>query len=143
MKTIKASIIIKQEIEAVFNMIADFNNHASWRSGLIDAALTSEGPPLAGATYQHNMKVMGKALETSGQIEAYQPPTYYAWKATSGPFPLSGSVKCETVPEGTRVTEKVVADPGGFFKLAEGLIVKQQESQMKKDLQKLKARLEN
>ena len=142
MKTIEVSITINRNIEEVFKTVVDFDSHAAWRSGLINAVLTSGGPPHAGSTYQYSMKIMGKAVETTGQIEEYQPPTSYAWKATSGPFPLSGSVKCELVPEGTRVTDRVEAEPGGFFKLAEGLIIKQQESQMKKDLRQLKALLE-
>jgi uncharacterized protein YndB with AHSA1/START domain len=142
MKMIEASITIKRSIDDVFMTIADFDSHASWRSGLIDAALTSEGPIKTGTTYLYNMKVMGREIETSGQIESFTPPTSYAWKATSGPFPMSGSIKCESVPEGTRVTDIVEAEPGGFFKLAEPLIIKQQQSQMEKDLKQLKALLE-
>jgi uncharacterized membrane protein len=142
MKKIQSSITINRNVEEVFDTIADFNRHAAWRTGLIAAELTSEGPVGVGTTYQYNVKVMGKEVETSGQIEAYDAPHSYGWKATSGPFPLSGNVKCEAVPDGTRVTEVIEADPGGFFKLAEPLLIKQQESQMKKDLQQLKALLE-
>ena len=110
---------------------------------MIAASLTSEGPVQAGSTYQYNMKVMGKEIETTGQIEAYQPPTHYAWKTTSGPFPMSGNVKCEATTEAsTRVTETIEVDPGGFFKLAEALLIKQQQSQMEKDLKQLKSVLE-
>ena len=143
MKRIESSITIECSVEEVFTTVADFNSHAVWRTGLIAATLTSEGPVQAGATYQYSMKVMGKEIETTGQIEAYQPPKHYGWKATSGPFPMSGNVKCEaTSGGGTRVTETVEVDPGGFFKLAEPLLIKQQQSQMQKDLQQLKALLE-
>jgi uncharacterized membrane protein len=144
MKKLESSITINRNLEEVFTTVADFNSHAAWRTGLIAASLTSEGPVQAGSTYKYNMKVMGKEIETTGQIEAYQPPAHYGWKATSGPFPMSGDVKCEpTSGGGTRVTETVEVDPGGFFKLAEPLLVKQQQSQMQKDLQQLKALLEN
>ncbi len=143
MKKLESTITINRKVEEVFNTVADFNSHAVWRTGLIAAFLTSEGPVHIGATYQYNLKIMGKEIETSGQVEAYQPPAHYAWKATSGPFPLSGEVKCETIPGGgTRVTETVEVDPGGFFKLAEPLLIKQQQSQMEKDLKQLKTLLE-
>lgn len=42
----------------------------------------------------------------------------------------------------TRVTDTIEAEPGGFFKLAEPLLVKQQQSQMEADMKKLKELLE-
>jgi hypothetical protein len=55
---------------------------------------------------------------------------------------MSGSITCETVNGGTRITDTLEADPGGFFKLAEPLLMKQQRSQMEKDLNQLKDLLE-
>ena len=119
MKKIESSITIERNIEDVFETVADFNSHASWRTGLISAALTSDGPVQSGSTYQYNIKIMGREVETAGKIGTYQPPAIYAWESTSGPFPLSGRVKCEAIPKGTRVTETIETDPGGFFKLAD------------------------
>jgi hypothetical protein len=52
-------------------------------------------------------------------------------------------VHCEPAADGTRVIETVEVEPGGFFKLAQPLLVRQQQSQMEKDLKKLKELLEN
>jgi len=142
MKKFDTSIIIQRPIEEVFAAATEFNRLPAWRSGLIDAAITSEGPIQSGATYRFNIKAMGKALETTGQIETYEPPAFYGWKATSGPFPMSGSIRCEAVAEGTRITDTLEAEPGGFFKLAEPLLMKQQRNQMEKDLKQLKDLLE-
>ena len=79
MKKLESTITINRKVEEVFNTVADFNSHAVWRSGLIAASLTSEGPVQTGATYQYNLKIMGKEIETSGQIEVYQPPAHYTW----------------------------------------------------------------
>ena len=142
MKRIESSITIQRNIEDVFATVIDFDTHAKWRSGLIDAGVTSDGPVQVGTTYTYDMQVMGRKIETSGVVEAYELSRYYAWKASTGPFPMSGSVTCEEVPEGTRITDVVEADPGGFFKLAEPLIVKQQQARMERDLIQLKELLE-
>jgi uncharacterized protein YndB with AHSA1/START domain len=143
MATLESSIVINRPIEEVFRAVIDFEQHPQWREGLLKAEITSPEPVQAGTTYVYNMRVMGRKIETTGEVVAYDPPTLYAWKATSGPFPLSGRVRCETVAEGTRVTETVEAEPGGFFKLAEPLLMRQQQSRLEKDLKALKAMLES
>lgn len=142
MKIIEASVVINHPVEAVFTAATDFESLAEWRTGLIEAAITSAGPIQVGTEYRYNLKAMGRELETRGVVEAYEPPRVYGWKATSGPFPMSGSMRCEPVEEGTRITETIAADPGGFFKLAEPLLLRQQRSQTEKDLQQLKELLE-
>lgn len=142
MATLEATIIINRPVEEVFAAVEDFNSHPRWRGGLLKAEVTSPGPLGVGSTYVYNMQVMGRKIETTGEVVAYDPPSTYTWKATSGPFPLSGSVRCETVSEGTRVTETVEAEPGGFFKLAEPVLLRQQKGQMEKDLKQLKVLLE-
>lgn len=142
MKKFDASIIIQRPIEEVFAAATEFDRLPAWRSGLIDATITSPGPIQTGTTYRFDLKAMGKSIETTGQIEAYEPPTFYGWKATSGPFPMSGSIRCEAINGGTRITDTLEADPGGFFKLAEPLLMRQQRSQMEKDLKQLKTLLE-
>lgn len=81
-------------------------------------------------------------METTGEITAYDPPRQSAWKAIKSPFPMNGATALESVAGGTRVTLTLDVEPGGFFKLAEPLLVKQQTSQMETDLAKLKQILE-
>ncbi len=142
MPTLEASITINQPIEKVFDFVTDVNNAAKWQSGIIEAKSTSNGATGVGSTYQYTVQVMGRKIETEGEITAHEPYSRYAWKSTKGPFPLSGGSSFEDTPDGVRVTDKVEAEPGGFFKLAEGLLMKQQQSQMENDLANLKQVLE-
>jgi uncharacterized protein YndB with AHSA1/START domain len=142
MARLESSITINRPIEEVFTAVTDFASHPQWRGGLQRAEVTSPGPLRAGSTYVYDLRVMGREINTTGEVVAYEPPTAYAWKATSGPFPLSGKVHCEPAAGGTRVIETVEVEPGGFFKLAQPLLVRQQQSQMEKDLKNLKELLE-
>ena len=101
MKTIDTSITIQRPIEEVFTAVTNFDRFADWRAGLIEAAVTSDGPMQAGATYRFNSKVMGRVIETTGQVEAYEPPGFFAWKATSGPFPTRTGTPGESSCAGT------------------------------------------
>jgi uncharacterized membrane protein len=142
MATLETSIIINRPIEEVFAFVTDLQNNIKWMTGVIAAEMTSPAPLKAGSTYRFDIKIMGMTLETKGEVTAYEPPTKYAWKATSGPFPMSGGTTFESVEGGTRVTDMIEAEPGGFFKLAEPLLMKQQQSQMETDMKKLKEILE-
>jgi uncharacterized membrane protein len=142
MARIEASVVINRPIEDVFAVIADYDQHAQWRSELISAQITSPGPIGPGSTYSYNLRVMGRPIESSGEIVTFSPPDAVAWKSTSGPFPMSGSTHLEQTAEGVRVTEVIEAEPGGFFKLAQPVLLSKQKSQMESDLKKLKQLLE-
>ena len=142
MKKLETTITISRPIEEVFAYVTDLRNNIQWMSGVIAAEMTSSGPVKVGSTYKFDIKAMGMKMETSGEITAYEPPKKYAWKATSGPFPMSGGTTFESVEGGTRVTDTIEAEPGGFFKLAEPVLMKQQQSQMEADMKKLKEILE-
>jgi uncharacterized membrane protein len=142
MHKLETTIVINRPIEDVFNYTTDINKHAEWRENLVEAKLTSPGSAQEGATYVYTMKFMGQKIETVSEVIEHQEPTNYKWKATNGPFPLSGSMSFEPAPDGTRVTERIEAEPGGFFKLAEPVILRQQRSQMEQSLQNLKRVME-
>ena len=142
MAKLETSITINRPIEEVFAFVADLANNAKWQTGVIAAEVTSPGPVGVGTKYKYDAEIMGRKLETTGELTAYDPPRITAWKATSGPFPMSGSTTFESVPGGTRVVDGMEAEPGGFFKLAEPLLVMQMRGQMEKDMKKLKELLE-
>lgn len=143
MKTFQSSITVHCPIEEVFAAVADLSSHSQWRDGLLQARITSPGPVGQNATYAYQIKSMGRTIDTEGKVVTYSPPTVYAWEATSGPFPMAGRTVCESVPEGTRITETMEVEPGGFFKLAEPVLFRQQQERMEKDLMRLKGLLEN
>lgn len=142
MAKLETSITINRPIEQVFAFAADLANNAKWQTGVIAAEVTSPGPVGVGTKYKYDAEIMGRKLETTGELTAYDPPRITAWKATSGPFPMSGSTTFESVPGGTRVVDGMEAEPGGFFKLAEPLLIMQMRGQMEKDMKKLKELLE-
>ncbi|HKZ83714.1 MAG TPA: SRPBCC family protein [Anaerolineae bacterium] len=142
MAKLETSITINRPIEEVFAFAADIANYAEWETGVIAAEVTSPGPVGVGTQYKIDAEFMGRKLETTGELTAYDPPRITAWKATSGPFAMSGSTTFESVAGGTRVVSAIEAEPGGFFKLAEPLLVRQMRGQMEKDVKKLKELLE-
>ena len=142
MKHIESSITINRPIDQVFAFVTDFNKATQWQAGIIEARITSNGSVGVGTTYTWVQQIVGQKMDTSGTVTAWDPPNRYEWKSTGGPVPVSGGVTFKVEGKGTVVTQYADAEPGGFFKLAEGLLVKQIEGQFAQSLQTLKALLE-
>lgn len=142
MAQIKNSITINRPIEQVFAFVADYRNNVKWQTGVIAAEFTSPAPVGVSTTFKYDAEIMGRKMETTGELTTYDPPRKIAWKSTSGPFPMFGSTTFESVDGWTLVTDTIEAEPGGFFKLAEPLLMKQMQGQTEKDMKKLKELLE-
>jgi uncharacterized membrane protein len=142
MKHVESSITINHPIEEVFTFVADFSKATQYQPGIIEARVTSSGPVGVGTTYKWVQNFVGQKMDTNGEITVWDPPNRYEWKSIGGPFPVSGGIVLKAEGNATVVTFFADAEPGGFFKIAEGLLVKQIEGQMSDALKKLKELLE-
>jgi uncharacterized protein YndB with AHSA1/START domain len=142
MATLELSIVINRPVEEVFAFLSNPENGPKWSSGSGDVQITSAGPIGVGTTYRTVRTVLGRRIEGENEVTAYEPNRSYATKSTSGPFPVESRVTFERVEGGTRVTGTLVGEPGGFFKLAEPLLVSMFKRQFDADLANLKDLME-
>lgn len=143
MAKVEASVVINRPVAEVFAYATDLNTHSKWHEGLIEAKQTSSGPTGVGSTYRYVTQMAGqKKLETAGEVTEYVHNAKYAFKSTSGPFPLKGGFAFESAAGGTQVRFFAEAEPGGFFKLAEPILVGTMQKQMQTSLGNLKKLLE-
>ena len=138
MQTFETSVVINRPIEEVFAFTTDYDTHLQWQAGIVEAEITSEGPLEVGSQYKYVMQMLGRQLDTTGEITVFEPPKRHGWKATSGPFPAEGLFSFDAVEDGTRVTFHVEAEAGGFFKLAEPLVIRMVRRQFETSLNNLK-----
>jgi uncharacterized membrane protein len=142
MAKVEVSVVINRPIEEVFAFAANIENNAQWQSGVLEAQVTSEGPIGVGTTYRYVTQLLGRRIEADGEVTEYESNRKYSFKSTSGPFPIEGGLTCEAAEGGTKVTLVVEADVGGFFKMAEPLVVRTIKKQFEADVGKLKDLLE-
>lgn len=141
MAQVKSSIIIKRPIEEVFAFVADPRNDLKWRSDVVESNVTS-GSLGVGTTFEFASEFMGRKIETKGEMTVYDPPKRFAWKSIKSPIPVSAVTTFEAVADGTLVVDTADFEPGGFFKIAEPLLIKQAQSSTEKDMKRLKELLE-
>ena len=133
---------IKRPVEDVFAILSDFSNGSKWASGAVEPATkTSEGPIGVGTTWHGVGKVIGRRFDTDvtcTEFEANRKVTI----AFTKPFPTTSMVSFESVADGTRISQTVDAEPGGFFKLAEPLAAAMAKRQFQNDLDNLRDLME-
>ncbi|UCC86571.1 MAG: SRPBCC family protein [Anaerolineales bacterium] len=142
MFTFEKSIFIKRPPQEVFDFMGDPTNDPQWRDSAISAEWTSEGSPGVGSTVRSVDKILGRQMESTSEIIAWDRPHLWGQKSVGGPMPYEMTVKFEVKEQGTQLTVSGNVEPGGFFKIAEGLVRKQLEKQFETDLNGLKRVLE-
>jgi uncharacterized membrane protein len=142
MLKLEISTVINRPVEEVFAFVSNPENFPKWISSSSEVRITSEGPIGVGTTFRPVVTFLGRRMEGESEVTEYEPNRRYVEKTISGPFPVENSMTFERIEGGTRVSLTSMAEPGGFFKLAEPLLVGLVKRQFEADLARLKDLME-
>jgi len=123
--------------QEVFDFLSDPTKDVEWRDSSVSGEWISEPPHGVGSTYKSVDKLMGRAIEVTQEITAWDSPNQYGFKGASGPMSFELTMKFEAQDNGTKATISVEAQSGGLFKMAENLFGKQMEKQFSTDMASL------
>lgn len=140
---VEHSLEIKRPVADVFSFITDPVNEPKWQEGVVSAGLTSAGPLGVGSEASETRKFMGRDMVSKLKVTAYEPNKKFTFKVTEGPVPFEMSQTFESTSDGTKISLVIEGEPGGFFKLAEGMVKKQLETQIAADFDRAKKMLES
>lgn len=133
---------INRSRQEVFDYVSDPANDVKWQGSAQSSEWASEGPPGVGSQIHSVARFLGRNIDSTVEVTAWDPPSTVGQKAVSGPIPFEITIQLEDQDDGTRLTVNGQAEAGGFFKLAEGLVGKQLQKQIEKDFETLKQVLE-
>jgi carbon monoxide dehydrogenase subunit G len=142
MFSVDKSVHIDKPAADVFSFVSDFANDAKWQSGVVRSEQTSAGPLGKGTTGQTVQKFMGRELKNDLLVTTFEPPKRFGAKTTSGPVQFEVMCTLEEMGGGTHMTVHMEGEPGGFFKVAEGMVKNELNKSLDTDLAKLKQMLE-
>jgi uncharacterized protein YndB with AHSA1/START domain len=142
MARIEINLVINRPVEEVFAFVSNSENLPRWRSTSLEVKKTSTGPLGMGSTFKGRFTFLGRQFDGNVVVTAYELNRVYMSKIAEGPFPLETGYTLEPVENGTHVTFVVEGAPGGFFKLAEPLVVSMAKRAYEADLHNLKDMLE-
>jgi uncharacterized membrane protein len=142
METYELNTVINRPIEEVFTVLSNLENDLNWRNEWVDARKVSDGPIGMGTQFSLVAKAFGRRIETVYETIQYEPNRIAAWKAMSGPLPLTFRRSFEHVEGGTRFTIRYEVEPRGFLKLLLPFLAGSVTRQHVGDLRKVKELME-
>jgi carbon monoxide dehydrogenase subunit G len=134
------SVTIDRPIETVFAYLTDVRNLPRWQQGVVEIRPADQMG--LGATFTEVRSFLGKRIESTLEVVEYEPARLFSIRVVSGPIPFEVKHRLDAIGGGTRIGIEGSGEPGGFFKLAEGLVGRQAERAAKKDFASLKKVLE-
>lgn len=139
---VEHSIVIDRPVSEVFAFVTNPANNAKWQDGLVESRMASSEPMGVGAEVIDVRKFLGRDMESKLEVTVFEPNKRFMQKVISGPIPFEIIQTFDPSVNGTKLTMLAHGEPGGFFKLASGMVQKQLENQIQGDAQRLKKVLE-
>jgi carbon monoxide dehydrogenase subunit G len=135
-------VLIDRPVKDVFAFVSNPNNMSKWNTAVVSLEQVTPGAVNVGSKFKTVGEMMGRRIEGEMQITAYEPDTKCGFQVTAGPMQVNLTMIFKTVGTGTKVSLNAQGNPGGIFKLAEGVMTGQVKSMMEGNLARLKTALE-
>ena len=137
------SVVIARPVTEVFAFVADHENLPAWTVGVKESQRLTGGPPAKGTTYRVVGKLLGRSVESSYQVTAFEPGHGFEGTMTSPIFGFSERYRFESDEDATRVSMNAAVEPHGVFRLLAPIMAAGIRRQVKADHRRLKTVLEH
>jgi carbon monoxide dehydrogenase subunit G len=137
---VEHSVEISRPPEEVFARLTDVERIPEWQSSALSAH--ADGPLAQGSRLVEKRRLMGRELEHELEVVAFDPPSRLTLCSLGGPVKLTIDHELAAVGDGTRVTVSLTGEAGTLMKLAEPMLARTAEAELRRDFQQLKELLE-
>lgn len=137
------NIFINRPQQEVWNFVSNPANNTQWKRGAISADWTSESPPSVGSILRESAKFMGRTMEGTSEIIAWDPPNEDGQKKVGKDWSAEVTMKLEPKENGTQLTILSQHEMRGFMKIMERMVGRQGEKEWASVLDTLKVLLES
>ena len=134
--------LVDRPIKDVFAFVSNPNNMSQWNSTVVSLQQAIPGTVEVGTKFKTVGEMMGRRVEGEMQITIHEPDTQCGFQLQAGPMQVNLTFAFKTVGTGTKISLNAQGNPGGIFKLAEGVMAGQVKSMMEGNLARLKTALE-
>ncbi len=135
-------VLVDRPIKDVFAFVSNPNNMSQWNSAVVSLQQATPGAVGVGTKFKTVGEMMGRRIEGEMQVAIYEPDIKCGFQLQAGPMQVNLTLAFKTVGTGTKVSLNAQGNPGGIFKLAEGVMAGQIKSMMEGNLARLKTVLE-
>ncbi len=136
------TVEIERPVEDVFAYLTDVNSLPQWQSSLVEMRAETDAPMRVGTRLVETRKFLGRRMESTLEVTAYERNRLWALRVVDGPVPYRVEHTLESTNGGTRLAWVGEGEPGRFFKVAEPLVARQAKRQFRGDFETMKDILE-
>ncbi len=140
MVRIDFTVEVQRPAQEVFDYLSDVERLPEWQSSAVESH--AEGPLAEGSRIVERRRLMGRDLTNELEVTAYDPPRRLTLKALGGPVRFTVDHELAEKNGSTAVHVVAEAKSGTFMKLAEPLLARTAEQELRKDFARLKEILE-
>jgi hypothetical protein len=142
MATVDLTFTVKATPAVVFAYLTDREKSTVWQASLLEADFSPDEPMRRGTEIHEVRKILGRKMESTVEVTEFEPDRLFGGRVRSGPVPWEFRYTFETADGSTRVDFHMEGEPGGFFRLAEPLVVRTVVKQIESDFSTLKELVE-
>ncbi len=135
-------ITIDRPIDVVAEFAAEPSNAPEWYENIESVESRSEPPLAVGSRMEFVARFLGRRLEYTYEVAEYAPGERFVMRTAEGPFPMETTYTWTSEGSATRMTLRNRGEPRGFSRFVAPIMVPAMRRANRKDLQRLKARLE-
>ncbi|MGI9584109.1 MAG: SRPBCC family protein [Acidimicrobiia bacterium] len=139
---ISATVTINRPAQDVYDFVMDVPHDAQWRTGVVEASFTSDGPVGVGTTGFDRIEANGREMVSEWTISELEPGRLARWTLDGGPIKGSGGYVCEQAGDQTAFTLEAFVKPVGSYRLLGPVFGMIGQRQNRADVLKLKEILE-
>ena len=139
------TVVVERPPDEVFAFLTDLSSVPEWQSGAVEER-EPEGEVSVGVgtKYVEVLKFLGRQFEATIEVTEYEPGRRFSIKTLSGPIPFRVQHTLEpSNGGGTKLHVTLEGEPGGLFKIAEPLVMRNAQRQVANDFATLKRLVES
>jgi carbon monoxide dehydrogenase subunit G len=138
------TVVVERPPDEVFAFLTDVSSLPDWQSGAVDVRQLEPEPSVGvGTKYVQVLKFLGRQFEATIEVTEYEPGRRFSIKTLSGPIPFQVQHTLEpSNGGGTKLRVTLEGEPGGLFKIAEPIVMRNAQRQVANDFATLKRLVE-
>ena len=143
MVDVSTTIVIQRPVAVVSSFAADPDNAPRWYANITAVEWRTPRPVATGSRVAFIAQFLGRRIAYTYEFSEYVPGSFLRMRTVDGPFPMETTYLWEALPgDATRMTLRNRGDPKGFGWLVAPLVAFAMRRENRKDLARLKQRLE-
>jgi carbon monoxide dehydrogenase subunit G len=138
------TVVVERPPDEVFAFLTDVSSVPEWQSGAVEVRQLEPEPSVGvGTKYVQVLKFLGRQFEATIEVTEYEPGRRFSIKTLSGPVPFQVQHTLEpSNGGGTKLRVTLEGEPGGLFKIAEPIVMRNAQRQVANDFATLKRLVE-